>query len=59
LKYAKQIPKSPDYIELALDVIQPDIDKMLIDGINPQETSERITKSVNQYLETMGSRAQP
>ena len=59
LKYARQIPKSPDYIELALDVIQPDVDKMLIDGINPQETSERITKSVNQYLETMGSRIQP
>src|SRR5688500_11516524 len=29
LKYAMQVPRSPDYIELALEVIQPDVDRML------------------------------
>jgi hypothetical protein len=55
LKYCQQIPKSPDYIELALDVIQPDIDRMLINGIPPEKTATLVNQSVNQFMQTMGS----
>ncbi|MCX7918187.1 MAG: sugar ABC transporter substrate-binding protein [bacterium] len=56
LKYCKQIPKLPDYIELASDVIQPDIDRMLIEQIEPEKICKKITNSTNKFLETIGSK---
>lgn len=54
LKYAQPIPRSPDYIELALEIIQPDIDRMLIEGIPPETTCRQVTRSANAFLETLG-----
>ena len=54
LKYSQPIPRSPDYIELALEIIQPDIDRMLIEKIPPEITCQKVVQNTNAFLETLG-----
>lgn len=54
LRYAQPIPRSPDYIELALEIIQPDIDRMLIEKIPPEVICRKVVQSTNAFLETLG-----
>jgi len=54
LRYAQPIPRSPDYIELALEIIQPDIDRMLIEKLPPEVTCQKVVQSTNAFLETLG-----
>ena len=55
LKYAQPIPRSPNFIELAIDIVQPDIDLMLIKGIPAEKTCKKVTRSVNTFINTIGS----
>lgn len=54
LKHAVQLPRSPDYIELALEVIQPDIDRMLDKRIDPAATARDATRAANRFIAVLG-----
>jgi multiple sugar transport system substrate-binding protein len=55
LKHARQIPRSPDYIEIALEVIQPDVDRMLDKQLDVGETCRRAARSANRFIAVLGA----
>jgi len=55
LRYAQPIPRSPDFIEIALDVIQPEVDRMLAERVDPERTCRKAAEAANQFIETLGS----
>ena len=55
LKYAQPIPRSPDFIELAIDIIQPEIDRMLYDRLVPAETCKKAARAANEFITVLGS----
>ncbi len=56
LKYAQQVPRSPDYIEIALEVIQPDVDRMLDKQLDVADTCRRAATSANRFIRVLGAR---
>lgn len=54
LKYSKPIPRQPDYIEIALEIVQPEIDLMLIGDLTPEEAANRAVRAVDSFIETLG-----
>jgi multiple sugar transport system substrate-binding protein len=58
VKDARPIPRSPNYIELALEIIQPEIDRMLLNEQSPEETARRATEAANRFLAVLGQRRQ-
>ena len=54
MPYAMPIPRSPDYIEIAIEVIQPEIDRMLQGQQTPEEACRRATEAANRFIETLG-----
>jgi multiple sugar transport system substrate-binding protein len=55
LKFARQVPRSPDYIEIALEVIQPDVDRMLDKQLDVAETCRGAARSANQFIRVLGA----
>jgi hypothetical protein len=55
LKYAEQVPRSPDYIEIALEVIQPDVDRMLDKQLDVAATCRSAARSANRFIEVLGA----
>jgi multiple sugar transport system substrate-binding protein len=55
LKYAMQVPRSPDYIELALEVIQPDVDRMLDKQLDVAATCRSAARSANRFISVIGA----
>ncbi|MBC8107080.1 MAG: sugar ABC transporter substrate-binding protein [Anaerolineae bacterium] len=55
LKYAEPIPRSPDFIEIALDVIQPEIDRALADGTDITVACRRAAQAANDFITTLGN----
>lgn len=53
LEYAQPVPKSPDFIELALEVIQPDIDIMLANGTDVGRTCRKVAEFANDFLKVV------
>jgi multiple sugar transport system substrate-binding protein len=56
LKYAQQVPRSPDYIEIALEVIQPDVDRMLDKQLDVAATCRSAAESANRFIRVLGAR---
>ena len=56
MPYAMAIPRSPDYIEIAIEVIQPEIDRMLQGDLTPEQACRRATMAANRFIETLGRR---
>lgn len=54
MKYSMTIPRSPDYIEIAIEVIQPEIDRMLQGELTPKQACLRATEAANRFIETLG-----
>lgn len=54
LQYAVLLPRSPDYIELALEVIQPEIDRMLDKRLDPLATARAATNAANRFVAVLG-----
>lgn len=48
---AEPDPNLPDFMEIALDLVQPEVDLMLAEGVSPQETARRATRAANLFLE--------
>ena len=50
LESAESIPKSKDFVEIALDLVQPEIDRMLTENVSPQEAARRATRAADAFL---------
>jgi multiple sugar transport system substrate-binding protein len=55
LKYAMQVPRSPDYIEIALEVIQPNVDRMLDKQLDVAETCRSAARNANRFIRVLGA----
>jgi multiple sugar transport system substrate-binding protein len=55
LEWAMAIPRSPDYIEIAIDVIQPEVDRMLVEKRDPAECCRKAVAAANAFIATIGS----
>lgn len=55
IAYARPIPRSPDFIELALEVIQPEMDRMIRGDLTPEEAARRAARAANRYIEVLGT----
>ncbi len=53
LKYSLPIPRHPNYIEIMLQVVQPEVDRMVLGEITPEEAGHRAAAAVNDYLATL------
>ncbi len=56
IPYALPLPRSTDYIELSLSIIQPEIDHMIMGDLTPEEAARRATVAANRFLKVLGSR---
>ena len=59
MESAEPDPNSPDFMEIALDLVQPEIDEMLSDGLSPQGAAVKATRSADAFLKTQASRGEP
>jgi multiple sugar transport system substrate-binding protein len=50
LESAEPNPNTPDFVEIALDLVQPEIDRMLTDGVSPQDAARNATRAANAFL---------
>jgi len=55
LKYAERVPRSPDYIEIAMEVIQPDVDRMLDKQLDVADTCRGAAESANRFIRVLGA----
>ena len=56
LPHAHPIPRSPNYIELAIEVIQPEMDRMLQGELTPEQACRRAAAAANRFIDVLGSR---
>ena len=56
---ARAIPRSPDYIELAIDIIQPEIDRMMREEADVAATCRRAAAAADAFIEVLGNRRGP
>ena len=59
LKYAVPAPRLPDFIELAVDVVQPEVDLMMQGRQTPEQACRRAAEAANAFLGTMAMRKSP
>ncbi len=56
LQSAEPTPSTPDFVEIALDLVQPEIDRMLTENVSPAEAAKRATRSANAFLRATAKR---
>jgi multiple sugar transport system substrate-binding protein len=56
IRYAQPLPRSTDYIELSLNIIQPEIDRMIRGDLTPEQAASNAVRAANRFLEVVGSR---
>ncbi len=52
---AMPIPRHADFIEIAIQLVQPEIDMMLEGKQTPEETAQRAARATNRFLETVAA----
>jgi multiple sugar transport system substrate-binding protein len=57
LESAEATPSTPDFVEIALDLVQPEIDRMLTEGVSPKEAAQNATRAANAFLAATAKRA--
>ncbi len=50
LESAESIPSSKDFVEIALDLVQPEIDRMLTENVPPAEAAKSATQAADAFL---------
>ncbi|MBS0664150.1 MAG: sugar ABC transporter substrate-binding protein [Verrucomicrobia bacterium] len=50
--YAEPIPHHPHYIEIMLQIVQAEVDRMVIGELTPEEAGRRAAADVNAFLDT-------
>jgi multiple sugar transport system substrate-binding protein len=56
MESAEPDPDSPDFMEIALDLVQPEIDEMLSEDIQPKEAARRAVRAADSFLKAQGTR---
>ena len=56
IPHALPLPRSTDYIELSLSIIQPEIDRMIAGDQTPEEAARNATVAANRFLKVLGSK---
>lgn len=56
IKYALPLPRSTDYIELSLNIIQPEIDRMIRGDLTPEQAARNATEAADRFLKVVGAR---
>jgi len=51
-EFGEPIPRHPYFIEIMLHIVQPEIDRMLLGELTPEETGRRAAAAVNAFLLT-------
>ena len=52
--YGEPIPHHANYIEIMFQAVQPEIDRMLLGELTPEEAGRRSAEAVNAFLATFG-----
>jgi len=52
IPYAQPIPRHPYYIEIMLQIVQPEIDRMVQGELSPEQAARRAADGVNAFLAT-------
>jgi ABC-type glycerol-3-phosphate transport system substrate-binding protein len=50
--YGEPIPHNPNFLEIVADIIQPEIDRMLLGELTPEQAGRRATAAVDAFLAT-------
>lgn len=50
--YGEPIPRHPHYIELMLQIVQPEIDRLVLGELTPEEAGRRAAAAANAFLAT-------
>ncbi|RYG23373.1 sugar ABC transporter substrate-binding protein [bacterium] len=50
LETAEPIPSSKDFVEIALNLVQPEIDRMLTENVPPEQAARNATNAANAFL---------
>ena len=50
--FGEPIPHHPNYIEIMFQVVQPEIDRMLLGELTPEQAGRRAAAAVNAFLAT-------
>jgi ABC-type glycerol-3-phosphate transport system substrate-binding protein len=53
---SESIPRSPNFIEIAIDVIQPEFDLMTSGKQSPEQAAQRATNAANAYIRVLSTR---
>ena len=53
-EYGEPIPHHANYIEIMFQAVQPEIDRMLLGELTPEEAGRRSAEAVNAFLATFG-----
>ncbi|MCX6943403.1 MAG: sugar ABC transporter substrate-binding protein [Opitutales bacterium] len=56
-EFGEPIPHHANYIELMFQVVQPEVDRMLLGELTPEEAGRRAAAAVNAFLATFDPRA--
>jgi multiple sugar transport system substrate-binding protein len=56
-QYGESIPRHSHYIEIMLQIVQPEIDRMLLGEFGPEEAGRRAAAAVNAFLATFDPNA--
>lgn len=55
-QYGEHIPRHSHYIEIMLQIVQPEVDRMLLGEFGPEEAGRRAAAAVNAFLATFDTR---
>ena len=56
-EYGQPIPRHSHYIEIMLNIVQPEVDRMLLGEFGPEEAGQRAAAAVNAFLATFDPNA--
>lgn len=56
-QYGQHIPRHSHYIEIMLNIVQPEVDRMLLGEFGPEEAGRRAAAAVNAFLATFDPNA--
>jgi multiple sugar transport system substrate-binding protein len=57
LEFSLPIPRHPNFLEIMLQVVQPEVDRMVLGELTPEEAGRRAAAAVNAFLDTFDPQA--
>ena len=57
LEYSLPVPRHPHYIEIMIQIVQPEVDRMVLGELTPEDTGRRAAAAANAFLDVFHSPA--